>query len=416
MSTSAEGTALAVPTNDAVENIRRVGALQAYRKKELSNLYEELEGLSWGSGKMIVTGSSLSNHTRWALAEFCRVTLANPLTHLDIMGGKPYLNDTYWSDKLNANPLFHHYEQWDISPSVEEKLRELGMEDKANEVAMARLRWSPRENATVIVETTIFRFINAAPMEKIQSGEIKGDDLKAYIVPVKECNWAGGMGQMYANERPAKFDPIGDRYPGPTARSRSHRRCAVKAFSAWLAPFETQIAKAEAIIEAEFTIIGEDTPYPPPQDGPTMASLDRGQPLPEEGEEPEPVEAEPIEQPAQQEEVDTFDAKDALKRFFATYRDAGFKEPERKAWNVENGLPESTKEWGRDEFEKAQDCLMSPCMDAVMEELGGDEDALADLCLRVLEKDTPEYLKDWNALRAALDAREGGGAQPEMDL
>ena len=156
------------PTDNAIATIRKAGALVVAERKEIGLLQQQLAGLEWGS-KMSANG-------QYAVAAFARVTRANILTHSDILGGKPYLNSQYWADYINQHPRFHHYEQTDLSPAVEQALRDAGQEDAADEMAIRRIKWSPRESATVVVETTIYRFINAAPMDKIQSGEITNLD------------------------------------------------------------------------------------------------------------------------------------------------------------------------------------------------------------------------------------------------
>lgn len=412
-----------VPTDEEIENIRKAGKQVAAHKKEVRDLYRVIEGLEWGSGKNAVKGSSLSKATRYAFAEFCRITRANPMHHVDILGGGFYLNAEYWSDLINSDPYFVRYEQRDLSPSVENALREraeahrelaaklegeeeaqrlakaLELEEEADDVALARAQWSPRETATCVIETTIWRFMNAAPIDAIKSGEVT--DFERYIITVSECNWAGGMGSTMADAK--KWDPIGDANPATTARTRSLRRCAVRAFSAWMQRYEEQIKKAEEIVEAEFTIIREDNAAARaalPAEGepqaartgsgePGAANENGAQPLPEDGEEPE---ARPEPETA---DGDDFDVDDARGRYFATLRDAGIED--RKAWQVENGLPESTKVWTREQWERAIELLMAPTREKFRigcRMAGVEEDAVAQ---EVLERE-PDTLKDYQQL------------------
>lgn len=432
-----------VPTDEEIEGIRQAGKQVAAYRKEVNALYRVLDGLSWGSGKSVVQGSDLSPQTRYAMAEFCRITRANPMQHLDVLGNKPYLNAAYWSDLINSHESFHRYEQRDLSPSVEQALRDraerhrrraaglegpeaaqrlakaLDLEEEADDIATARAQWSPRANATVVIETTIWRFMNAAPMEAIRSGEIV--DFERYLVRVTECNWAGGMGDTLANAK--KWDPIGDANPGTTARTRSLRRAATKAFSAWMDRYEEQIRKAEEAVEAEFEIITDDAraaraSLPGPGE-PQAVSTGSGEPsaassngalaLPIEGRGAPPPAPSPAPPPAPDQPAGGFDVSGARKRLFATLRDAGFDGERRKAWQEEHKLPASTNDWTEADYVRAQELLVGPHRQRVEEGCTVLGENLADLSLRILGKESPQFLSDWlnlgEELQSLADAR-----------
>ena len=424
-----EATSLVAPTDTEIDTIRRSGRAAVAERKEISLLSKQIAGLEWGT--------KLSENGRYAIAAFARVTRANISTHIDILGGKPYLNATYWADFITKHSHFHHYTQRDLSPSVEDALRERAKKhleiagekdtkrlgkaqdliDEADDLALDRARWSPRENATVVIETTILRLINAAPVEAIRAGKIT--DLEPYIVAIHECNWAGGMGNTVANKK----DPVGDSHPGTTARSRSLRRCAVKSFSAWAEEYDKQIEKAEDTIYAEFEIIGSaDAAHEALGDTRPVAVLGSGDPEAVSAEDAEelPVEGdlntgghEPPEEPEEEE----FDHTRPLRQFFATFRDAGLEEDERKTWAKSNGLPQSTKDWGAEEYERAQKILMEPTTKAVYKLIGrkGGKSRLKDLSLKVLEKEAPEYLRDWNVLLSTLETRAANAEEDDED-
>lgn len=269
------------PTEDEIERIRAKGKAVTAYQEEVRGIRKVIEGLEWGSGTSVVKGSEMSGTMRHVLAEFCRVTRANPLMHVDILGGRPYLNAQYWEDRINSDPSFHHYEQRDISPSVETALREraarhrevaeqlqgeeqakrlsiaLDLEEEADDLALARAKWSAPKWASVVVETTIHRFMNNAPLEQIRSGEVV--DFERYLIQVAECNWAGNRPKA-KSKKGYEYDPdpIGNEEPAKTARTRSLRRTAKKAFPAWMAEYENQIRKAEEVIEGEWEIIRDD--------------------------------------------------------------------------------------------------------------------------------------------------------------
>jgi len=448
MSDDSKALATSTPEDRAIAEIRERGAAVVAHRREIKELDKIIAGMSFGT----VSGASFSPQTRWQIAKFCEITGAEPLTQVDILGGKPYLNANYWADNLVNQPLFLRYEQRDLSPSVEEllraKARELsaladGLEgqeatrlrvraynhaEEADTIAIDRARWSPRATATVVIETTIYRFMNFAPLGKISSGEIT--DFENYVVPVTECNWAGGHGIVKIGSMDKK-DPIGDANPGTTARSRSLRRCAAKAFSAWMGEYKERIEVAEKAIEAEYEIIvaGDEEAKValPVPGGPQAVTFTNGEPeamnpeeaedLPIEGVDVEPVAVEPkkkkakkapapAQAPAPAEPV-PFDASDARKALFATLRDAGVSNEDRKGWAVSNGLPESTSLWMKADYDNAMEILIAPTREKVLSGCEALEMDLADLCLEVLGQDTAKYLKDWNALAVRL--------QDEMD-
>ncbi len=441
------------PSDEEIQQIRKRGtAVVAYRK-EVNEIFRTLEGMEWGSGTSAVRGTQFSEQTRYALAVFCRITGANPLTQVDILGGKPYLNAAFWSDKINRSPHFHHFDQRDLSPSVQaahedkaKQLREMAKEIKptdeakaaeyttrafeaeemAEEIRDARVSWSPPAWAEVVIETSIYRFIDAAPLEKIRAGEIT--DLNSWLICVRECNWAGGRpkekkkNRQTGKEYEYQPDPVGNAEPAKTARTRSLRRASTRAFAAWGQDYEQQVRKAEEAIEAEFEIITNgNTDGAPAAGEPQAVHTGNGEPeaareegavdLPETGrisEEQEEPEAAPSEPEASE---PSWNEEDDRKRLFATLREAGIED--RKAWQAEHGLPESTKDWGPDEYQRAfQELTAGPIsmFKDGCEVLGLDPAAVAQ---EVLGHE-PDTLKDYNLLNNHLATLADGEAQQDL--
>lgn len=417
MSESTAVAPLQVPADNELEAIRKRGASEVAHRKEIAKIFKQLDGTQWGH--------NLSVPQRGLVAEFIKVTRANVLLHVDFLGNRPYLNSTYYSDLASNHPAHHHYEQRDLSLSVETAMRERAekyyvdadkldaskqperakqrrdaawaLEQQADTISIDRAKWSPRATATVVIETTVYRYTNAA-MTLIAEGKVPANS--EHLVTVVECNWAGGHGIVKIGSMDKK-DPIGDANPGTTARTRSLRRTLVKAYSAWMGEYDKQIEKAEEFFEAEYTIVDS---------APQNATLQVGTGA---------VEAEVIEQqattqaglPQQQPPVEDFDFKDATARIMATWKDAGIKD--RKAWSIENGFPASTKEWTPDQFRDAWKRLVEPVKEEVRALLGDGN--LEDLSLAVLKKAKPEYLKDWNALRGALQAQAETSEGEDVD-
>jgi len=310
-----------------------------------------------------------------AFAKFCYLTKANPMIHIDVLGGGPYLNAEYWSDKMNSDPTFIRYEQFPIDRGTEAKWRERAKrlraqaselkdlepqraadfigkaqyaEDKADWVEEQRIQWEVPDAAPSAYLTDIYKFGNHAPLEKIRSGEIQ--DFDRYVVKVSEANWAGNKSS----------DPVGKAEAEKTARTRSLRRAGVRAFSAWLQQYEQEISKVENAMEAEFEIImderAEERASLPSSDEPQAVSTSQGEPSVAQEDEAQdlpsatdPAVEEDIPAPEISEEEQSldepepFDRGDWHRKYFALLKEAGI--DERKPWQVDNFLPESVTEW-----------------------------------------------------------------------
>lgn len=405
--TEAEATGLPMITEDQLErlkDIRRAGTAAVMEAKEVQRIKKQIQGIQFGS----VQGSSLSPQTQAAMAEFCHVTGANPLTHIDVLGGRPFLNSTFWSDKLNRHPAFVRLEQRELNEETEQALRDRGAEykslaeelpegsedrteylrrsvelrEEADDVALARAKWGVPEYVESAVETTIFRFVNAAPLDAIQNGEIPWDEAQKWVKTVVECNWAGGRHTQQTDSTFRK-DPIGDAFPAKTARTRSLRRTAAVAFSAWGEEHAERVERAEEILRAEWEIIQEDDEAIAAEvvgEGvrvggsrePEAAAAEGAKEIPtrtgtgEEDEEgdterpPEDLSTEERIRRVRAQDPDGFDVDDWRKRLFATLREAGIDGDQRKAWAEENDLPRSTKLWTHEDYKRAVRILVAP--------------------------------------------------------
>lgn len=267
-----------------VEQIRDAGRLMVERKRALTELYQEIAGCEWGN----LSGAALSPVARRNLARICQVTGAHPQLHVEILGGKPYLNAQFYMDLAAQDPHYLGSEQVNISPSVEAALRASGDEAendakalegstapgdqefvaelrreaaknraRARRIAIERAEWGAPEWAEQVIITQIRRFRPGAPIAAINRGEVPPDD---FVQEVRECNWAGGrpMAKRKRDNQEYEADPIGNAEPAKTARTRSWRRAARTAFSAWMEPLTEQIEKYEKAIEADYEMVVED--------------------------------------------------------------------------------------------------------------------------------------------------------------
>lgn len=416
-----EGTAMEerpeTPSSSEIQRIREAGELRKERKKEIKEIATAIKGLQFGN----VDGAHMSPETRWQVAKMCQVTGANPLTHIDILGDTIYHNAEYWSDVLNTHPLYLKHEQREISEAnqqtlenkaeeleeraegIREKAEKLDSEklckkaldlvvrseelrEEADEIELARSNYGVPEWPSDVVETTIYRLVQSAPVEEIRKGEV---DAGPFVITVSECNWAGGYGE-YLDENnlsgPAYGkDPIGDANPAKTARTRSLRRAARRAFSEWMEQYQEQIERAEEAAARDFELIeasAESRPGPGErqaiagESGEPEATTDDGASdlpvtngdesdgTPSGGEEePEPAPPQASATPPEgggENEPSTEELIDRERRaYFANLRDGpGIEDDEeRHTWQEEHDLPASTTDWSLDQWRRANSIL-----------------------------------------------------------
>lgn len=405
---SLEDIARNAPTKEAIEQIREGGALAVEKKKELNKLDRQLQGMEWGN----VRGASFSPATRYALAELIYITRANPQLHIDVLGGKPYLNANYWTDLANSHDHFIGYESFnldlehvdvlrqqakeveqeiaqlqqvdgeDVTPLVTDLRREaVQLSAQARQVERQRVRYGVPDFATAAYEVVVRRYRPNAPLDQIVSGKVDGE---RFVQEIREANFAPNHQTK---------DPIGRDNPHTTARTRALRRAFVKAFSAWMEPLEEDIRRLENAIESEYTVIRSEQKA----DRAALPSGDQAQAARSGGEPSAAVEDEAEDLPTEDASGD-FDETDARKAFFATLRDAGIKEEDRKAWQVGQGLPASTKKWGADEYDRAMTILMAPVREKFeigCQAIGAEPGAIAT---EVLDGRQPETYRDYQQL------------------
>lgn len=495
------GTAVARREEGGGSEMEKLGAegrARLERIRETKELSRAIQGIQFGD----VDGSGLSPATRYQIAKMCIVMEAEPSQHVDILGGQPYFNAAYWAEEINSHERYVDHNQREISEATEEQLRETAaskrelasdfdelaeadgdedlaararrlkreaaeLEEEATELPLLRQKYGVPDWATHVVETTIERFVSSAPMEEIHAGR---QDPEPWIKAVAECNWAGGKGDHKAEHEKGNkafgWDPIGDANPAKSARTRSLRRCAVKAFPAWREKFRQYRDKIERLIEREQALMaeyGDDLPDGGPPalstagGEPEAASSEGARALPEgeaSAEEPEVVseaeasEAEPAPAPSasstapgeteageddEEEDAELSPVEIERRAYFRNLRDAGItpkgmSEEERRearyAWQEEQGLPQSTKDWELAHWRQANRTLTAEVRKTYQEAcevLDIDADRLAEGHL-----DRPaRMIRDYESLIEKLesasteeleDAMEGEGGEPSLDL
>lgn len=408
-----------------LEQIREGGRALVEKRKELNKLTRQIEGLQWGN----VNGASLSPAARYALAELVYIARANPQLHIDMLGGKPYLNSQYWADRINSDEYFLGYRQREISTAVTAQLRaraEVALKEaaeladdpdmkahvqelkneayearrQAREYDTLRAECGAPDFALSVVETVIERFRPGAPLDAITRGEADPEHFKQIII---EYNWAPRL--------EGTKDPIGLAEPAKTARTRSMRRAAVKGFSAWMVPLEKDLRRIEDAVEAEYRIIDHDERAAAEQ-----RTLPAGQPQQVQTGSGEPRQPDAKKGAPSGVEVgnafaDADEKNAALKRFFANLKESGVDSGDRAAWARERGLPESISSWGPQEHSKALELLIGPERDEylkVCKMIGADPGDFAQEKLG----GAPEGLADYRELRRlANEVADSDGAE-----
>ena len=353
--------------------IQEAGVAALAKKEAMNRLYKQLQGATWGN----IKGTSLTPQTLAAMAAFCVKTGAEPQTHVDVLGGRPYLNAEYYRELATTHPRYVDAEQTNITS------------DKAK-----REEWGVPEEAKAAWLTTIRYFVQMAPLEAIKAGRIPVDDAQQWIKCATECNHAGTLSGA------RNKDPVGDSHPHKTARSRSFRRTAKLAFAAWMEEQQDAVDRATHFMEAEWEEIQEENAA---VETPQHVSVGTGEPRAAIG---APKEAEaPQDDPAL--------LTDARKRYYATLGELKLKKDElRKPWQERNGLPASVTQFTLADYERADQLLLGPVRKKVAELCAATDTDLEGLSNMLWNQAAPDYAKQW---LQAMKTLEGKAKQDEPE-
>ncbi|MCY3677906.1 MAG: hypothetical protein OXH66_10005 [Gemmatimonadetes bacterium] len=376
----------------ALDDLRRSGQAAVARQREINALFKAIESMKWGS----VQGSKLSEGSRYALARMCHATQADPTVDIDILGGNPYHNATYYRRRAMNHPGYVKHELRNILHDQE-----------------ARQQYGVPEDALAAYETVITRLTDLAVSE-VRAGRLPLKDAMDLAVEVRAANWAGNKRKK---KRRGKWDDVNRRYgpgewyevedtigmaePDKTARTRSFRRCACDAFGLEFMG-EQEVIRAQRVIEADWEYADSGTRKADVAAGEVVvghgepAAEDPGLVDVETGEihEPEPDPEPPV------------DLNEKRREFFATLGAVGLKpDKKRKAFMAEHGLPDSVTQFTESDYERALDAIMSPLRDRVLELCKQVGTTVGDVSLQELQMATPEYAKDWVYLRNVLELR-----------
>ena len=355
-----------VRTSGATElnRIQEAGVAALAKKEAMNRLYKQLQGATWGD----IKGTSLTPQTLAAMAAFCVQTGAEPQTHVDILGGRPYLNSEYYRELTATHKRFVDARQTNITA------------DKAK-----REEWGVHEQAKAAWTTTIRYFPRMAPLAALEAGRLSAEDADCWIRSATECNDAGSIGR--------NKDPVGDSHPHKTARSRSYRRTAKLVFGAWMEEQQDAVDRATHLLEAEWEEITDENAV---VETPQHVSVGTGEPraaisAPKEAEAPQD---------------DSALLVDARRRYYATLGELRLKKDDlRKPWQERNGFPASVTQFTLADYARADKLLLGPVRKKVAELCAATDTDLEGLSNMLWNQAAPDYAKQWLQAMKTLEGK-----------
>lgn len=210
---------------------------------EFATQVEQAKAIRRASNLLATTewGAKLTDSGRAAFGRYCLELGGDPLRHVDILGGNPFINGEYYRDVIAANPDFHHSDdpRWihddprlQLCVACGEKFG-----DKPDH----------GHNLEVVTATNSDRM-----MERIERAKLRlqvdtpDTDVATCIVTLHYGNNRGpfvGIGRarggtVTRNKRDGgtytvSADPIGQESPRETAETRAWREAGEKAEPVW---------------------------------------------------------------------------------------------------------------------------------------------------------------------------------------
>ncbi|HEX9282362.1 MAG TPA: hypothetical protein VEK77_13095 [Gemmatimonadales bacterium] len=182
------------------------------QQQVLAELSEQIAATSWGE--------KLSPALRAQVIRYALDVGADPARHLFVLGGRPYLNATFYKELVAAQADFQRDEVQFVHDDE---------------------RASPEERE----ERRRLRVVYAVP-EKVGERAV----LAAAVVTLHFEDRGPFIGVKWAPS--SKTDPVGTEFPVHSAESRAYRKAAEKAVSAWFTPERThRLQRIEQLIEAQ---------------------------------------------------------------------------------------------------------------------------------------------------------------------
>jgi hypothetical protein len=183
-----------------------------------------------------IWSKDLSAEGVYALAEYCRQNNLDPLRHIEVLGGKPYLTATLFEER--AAPLIQSGALVPHEPEF------INADPRLDQLAVSGDAWAIDESTRRMRA----RIMHGVP-EKAAAAVVYRITVSATGQTVVGVNWCGGG----VRQR----DPVGDNEPTKTAITRAGRRAwkqvaeVVPTFGAHFAALEQAATETGRVIVAD---------------------------------------------------------------------------------------------------------------------------------------------------------------------
>lgn len=220
------------------ERERAYATIERYEQQRLlQEISNQVLSESWGN--------RVSPALRVQLVRFCLDIGADPMRHLEVLGGKPYLNAAYYMELTASAPDFVRMEErW------AHETPELTDEEKE---ARRVLRGQFGIPLSIPATTGLFRDQRAAA-EKKEPITVRA----ACIVSLFFRDRGPFHGVKWSPSRAA--DDVGMDYPEQAARSRAWRKAGLQAFSPWFKAHPAMERIEELVTQGRTFDVKEEPP------------------------------------------------------------------------------------------------------------------------------------------------------------
>jgi len=273
MTEQTKGTAMAKVPTDADEGAAGMPGLleKAKTPQEREYLYalagalEQSKLIRRASQIVAATewGQAMSEPRRLAFARYCLALGADPLRHVDLLGGNPFINGDYFRDVIAANPNFDHSADpvW-IHDDV-----------RLGQCCTCGKEFGDKpDHGHGIEEVTEEN--RRRTKERVRRAQLRLDmnaDEAAPAICVLALHYKDGRGPFYGigEVHPGKTakgndkDPIGLQSPRATAETRAWREAGEKAEATWFRTHASTLAELEGKLKETYRVEKAVTPREP---------------------------------------------------------------------------------------------------------------------------------------------------------
>lgn len=232
-------------------------------------------------------GSAMSATRQAAFAKYCLALGADPLRHVDLLGGNPFINGDYFRDVIAANPNFLGSDDpvW-----IHDDPRLLlcascgkAFDDKPDHGHA--IDEVTTENRRRLVER-----ISRSARRVDENADEQSPSICILLIRYKDARVFKGLGEVHSGRTVGgkDRDPIGLASPRATAETRAWREAGEKAEATWFRTHASVLkqleVKVQAAYAAERTSAEPEAREPEPiasEDAPRLAAVSgAGEPLP----------------------------------------------------------------------------------------------------------------------------------------